>query len=59
MPNSKLRRIAMVRVGSCPTGYSVSGEYCVADSDNPKRAIGRFGKCPKGYHSSGNYCLED
>ena len=56
---TELTRVAIARVGSCPTGYGVSGEYCVASSENAKRAITRFGTCPKGYHSSGNYCLED
>jgi len=55
----KFTHVAIARVGSCPTGYSVSGEYCVAASMEAKHAITRFGACPKGYHSSGNYCLED
>lgn len=59
MPMGKFTHVAIARVGSCPTGYRVSGEYCVAARKEAKHAITRFGACPKGYHSSGNYCLED
>ena len=44
------------RNGSCPSGYSSSGEYCVPNKD-ARFAIARDGSCPSGYSSSGNYCV--
>ena len=45
------------KVGSCPSGYHTSGNYCTPSSPNAKPAIAKVGSCPSGYHTSGNYCL--
>ena len=45
------------KVGSCPSGYHTSGNYCTPSSANAKPAIAKVGSCPSGYHTSGNYCL--
>ena len=49
----------IVRVGKhCPSGYGVSGEYCVPRSgSNGKTAIVKKGACPSGYQRSGDYCV--
>ncbi len=44
------------RDGSCPTGYSASGNYCVP-GNSARFAIERNGSCPTGYSASGNYCV--
>ena len=46
----------LARNGSCPSGYSSSGNYCVPGS-NARFAVSRNGSCPSGYASSGNYCV--
>lgn len=44
------------KIGSCPSGYSNSGNYC-----EPKKeahfALERLESCPSGYTTSGDYCL--
>ena len=45
------------KVGSCPSGYHTSGNYCTPSSASTKPAITKVGPCPSGYHTSGNYCL--
>ena len=47
----------LIRNGSCPSGYSSSGNYCVPYSSSAKPALAKNGSCPSGYSSSGNYCL--
>ena len=42
--------------GSCPSGYSSSGNYCKPNS-GARFAIEKKGSCPSSYSSSGNYCL--
>jgi len=46
----------LARDGSCPSGYSASGNYCVPGS-SARFAIARNGSCPSGYSASGNYCV--
>ena len=47
---------AVPRVGSCPSGYSTSGDYC-NPSSSARYAVPKVGSCPSGYSTSGNYCL--
>lgn len=42
--------------GSCPSGYSQSGNYCNPGS-NARYAVQKEGSCPSGYSQSGDYCL--
>ena len=42
--------------GSCPSGYSQSGNYCNPGT-NANYAVLKEGSCPSGYSQSGNYCL--
>ena len=44
------------KVGSCPSGYSVSGNFCKPNS-SARFAIPKVGSCPSGYSVSGAYCL--
>ena len=46
----------LAKVGSCPSGYFTSGEYCVPGR-NARFAIEKRGACPSGYATSGAYCL--
>ena len=48
---------AVPKVGTCPSGYHTSGDYCLGSSDDAKHAIPKTGACPSGYHTSGGYCL--
>jgi hypothetical protein len=49
----------VVRVGKhCPSGYRVSGEYCIPRSESSATsAIAKKGSCPSGYRKSGDYCV--
>jgi hypothetical protein len=42
--------------GSCPSGYSQSGNYC-NPSSTARFAVLKIGSCPSGYSQSGDYCL--
>lgn len=42
---------------ACPSGYHVSGRYCVPNTDDSRVAIEKTGACPSGYFISGDYCL--
>jgi len=44
------------KVGSCPSGYSTSGNYC-APGNSARFALQKVGACPSGYSTSGAYCL--
>ena len=46
----------IARNGSCPSGYSQSGNYCTPGS-SARYAVARNGSCPSGYSQSGNYCV--
>lgn len=46
----------LIKQGSCPSGYSQSGNYCVPGS-SARFALPKSGSCPSGYSQSGNYCL--
>ncbi len=46
----------VIKTGSCPSGYSTSGQYCVPGR-NARPALPKIGSCPSGYSTSGDYCL--
>ncbi len=46
----------LVKQGSCPSGYSQSGNYC-SPSSGARYAVHKIGSCPSGYSQSGDYCL--
>ena len=46
----------LVKDGSCPSGYTTSGNYC-KPGDSARFAVRKQGSCPSGYTSSGSYCL--
>ncbi len=48
--------VALPKTGSCPSGYSTSGNYC-APGSGARFAVPKVGSCPSGYSTSGNYCL--
>ncbi|MFN8773920.1 MAG: hypothetical protein ACK52M_11305 [bacterium] len=48
--------VALPKTGSCPSGYSTSGNYCVPGS-GARFALPKVGSCPSGYSTSGDYCL--
>ena len=47
----------VIKHGRCPSGYHVSGDYCVSGS-RARTAIPKSGRCPRGWTVSGDYCLE-
>lgn len=47
----------LVKQGSCPSGYSQSGDYCLASGSNARLAVPKVGSCPSGFSQSGDYCL--
>jgi hypothetical protein len=50
------KAVPLVKTGSCPSGYSSSGNYCAPNS-SATFAVEKKGSCPSGYATSGNYCL--
>jgi hypothetical protein len=48
--------VPVPKVGSCPSGYSTSGNYC-KPSGGARFALPKVGSCPSGYSTSGDYCL--
>jgi len=46
----------IAKIGSCPSGYSQSGNYCNPGS-SARYALPKEGSCPSGYSQSGDYCL--
>jgi hypothetical protein len=55
-PNAKA---AIAKNGTCPSGYSAQGNYCVANSNNAEIVIPKNGICPSGYSTQGNYCVQN
>ena len=53
---SELTAVPLMKQGSCPSGFSTSGNYCTPGS-NAMFAVAKVGSCPSGYSTSGNYCL--
>ena len=47
----------VLKIGSCPSGWSSSGKYCVAGL-SAKGIMIKVGFCPSGWSSSGNYCVK-
>ena len=52
----ELTAAPLLKQGSCPSGFSTSGNYCTPSS-NARFAVAKVGSCPSGYSTSGNYCL--
>ena len=52
----ELMAVPLPKQGSCPSGFSTSGNYCTPGS-NAHFAVAKVGSCPSGYSTSGNYCL--
>ncbi len=51
---------AIPKSGSCPSDwFTHGGNYCVANSANPKNVIPRNGLCPGRYSIQGNYCVQN
>ena len=47
----------VLKIGSCPSGWRSSGQYCVAGL-SAKGIMIKVGSCPSGWRSSGNYCVK-
>lgn len=47
----------MTKIGSCPSEYYSSSNYCVPSGENAMFALPKVGSCPSGYHTSGDYCV--
>jgi len=47
----------VVKIGSCPAGYKVSGSYCVPKTPATPSAVKKKGTCPAGMKVSGKYCV--
>jgi hypothetical protein len=56
LADSALSPSPILKHGTCPSGYSPSGAYCVPGS-KARLAIDKLGTCPSGYTPSGAYCL--
>jgi hypothetical protein len=56
LADSALSPAPIMKHGTCPSGYSPSGAYCVPGS-KARLAIDKLGTCPSGYTPSGAYCL--
>ena len=52
----ELPAVPLAKRGSCPSGFSTSGNYCTPSS-NARFAVEKVGSCPSGYSTSGSYCL--
>ena len=50
-------KVAIVKLGSCPTGFKASANYCVGDKG--AYAEVRSGSCGTGMKTSGKYCIKD
>lgn len=48
--------LPIAKEGSCPSGYTSSGYYCVPGV-SATYAIKKIGGCPSGYRGSGKYCV--
>ena len=50
---------AVLRLGTCPSGYHASGGACLPTSRTmpPAPVLPKIGACPSGYRTSGDYCL--
>ncbi|WP_020505945.1 hypothetical protein [Lamprocystis purpurea] len=46
----------VVKLGTCPSGYSTSGQYCIP-GPRARLALEKRGRCPSAYGTSGAYCL--
>jgi hypothetical protein len=45
-----------VKIGSCPTGFKSSSNYCVGDRGDYAEV--RSGSCATGLKTSGKYCVK-
>lgn len=56
LADSALSPSPILKHGTCPSGYTPSGAYCIPGS-KARLAIDKLGTCPSGYTPSGAYCL--
>lgn len=54
--DSVLSPSPIMKHGTCPSGYTPSGAYCIPGA-KARPAIDKLGTCPSGYTPSGAYCL--